>query len=254
VVHRLLEQLYRDERCRAGLGGIMPDELREIFDPVLSAVFDELLPAGDPFLDSLRPLESNRLWKLLLSLRDLDAQRPEFRVVTELERRAIIGRLSLDIRLDRLDRLADGGEFVVDYKTGLFAPAGWKQSRLPESQLPLYAVTSGPPGLNPCRGIAAIQIRVPDAKLRGVGDKDLKIEGVSLPAKFFKAEALEWDAVLVRWRGQLEQLATEFAAGDFRVNPADRKWAVDQFAGLTRIYEFGPTDDDDGHEPAGGDE
>jgi probable DNA repair protein len=252
VVHQLLEQLYRDERCRAGLGRIVPDELREIFAPVVGAVFDEFLPAGDSFHDSLRPLESNRLWLLLLSLRDLDAQRPGFRVLTELGRRANIGPLALDIRLDRLDELADGGELVIDYKTGVFSPAGWKQPRLPESQLPLYAVTSGAPGANPCRGIAAIEIRVPDAKLRGVGDKDLNIEGVGLPEKFFRVELLAWDEVLARWREQLEQLAVEFAAGDFRVNPADRKWAVGQFAGLTRIYEFGPTDDaDDGDTPDG---
>jgi hypothetical protein len=182
----------------------------------------------------------------------LDAQRPGFRVLTELGRRANIGPLALDIRLDRLDELADGGELVIDYKTGVFSPAGWKQPRLPESQLPLYAVTSGAPGANPCRGIAAIEIRVPDAKLRGVGDKDLNIEGVGLPEKFFRVELLAWDEVLARWREQLEQLAVEFAAGDFRVNPADRKWAVGQFAGLTRIYEFGPTDDaDDGDTPDG---
>ncbi len=244
VVHRLLEQLYRHERCRAGLGEIGADELRGMFDQVVSAVFDELLPARDAFFASLRSLESDRLWKLLLSLQELDAQRPAFRVATELERRATIGPLVLNVRLDRLDDLAEGGELVIDYKTGIFTPSGWKQARLPESQLPLYAVTSGAPGANPCRGVAVIQIRVPDAKLRGVGDKDLKIEGVGVPAKFFRTENLDWDGVLARWRGQLEQLAAEFAAGDFRVNPADRKWAVDQFAGLTRIHEFGPADDD----------
>lgn len=215
-----------------------------MFDQVVSAVFDELLPARDAFFASLRSLESDRLWKLLLSLQELDAQRPAFRVATELERRATIGPLVLNVRLDRLDDLAEGGELVIDYKTGIFTPSGWKQARLPESQLPLYAVTSGAPGANPCRGVAVIQIRVPDAKLRGVGDKDLKIEGVGVPAKFFRTENLDWDGVLARWRGQLEQLAAEFAAGDFRVNPADRKWAVDQFAGLTRIHEFGPADDD----------
>lgn len=252
VVHRLLEELYRHERCRTGLGGMETDELRRVFAAVVSVIFDELLPAGDSFLDSLRPLESDRLWKLLLSLRELDGQRPGFRVATELERQINIGPLALTVRLDRLDELADGGELVIDYKTGNFAPSGWKQSRVPESQLPLYAVTSGIPGDNPSRGVAVIQIRVPDARLRGVGDEDLKIAGVTAPAKFFQPENLDWDGVLERWRGQLEQLAAEFAAGDFRVNPADRRWATGQFAGLTRIHEFGPAvDDRDGETPDG---
>jgi len=256
VVHRLLEMLYRDGRCRTGLGGITPEQLRELFDRVISEVFDELLPAGDPYFTSLRSLESDRLLRLVRTLQDLDARRPPFRVVTELERRAVIGPMSLQVRLDRLDELEDGGELVIDYKTGVFTPAGWRQPRLTDSQLPLYAVTSSESGGRLCRGIAAIQFRVPDAKLRGVGDKDLGIDGLDLPPKFFRTEALEWDAVLARWRGQLEQLAAEFVAGDFRVNPADRRWAIDQFAGLTRIYEFEPPggDDDCTTVPAGGDE
>jgi hypothetical protein len=43
---------------------------------------------------------------------------------------------------------------------------------------------------------------------------------------------------------QLENLAGEFAAGDFRVDPADRQWAIGQFAGLTRIHEFLPVADE----------
>jgi hypothetical protein len=255
VVHRLLEELYRHERCRNGLGEIEPDALRGVFDPLISTVFDELLPAGDSFIDGLRRLESDRLWTLLLGLRELDSRRPGFHVVTELERRVDIGPLALKVRLDRLDQLGDGGELIIDYKTGKFVPAGWKQARLPDSQLPLYAVTSGVSGRDPSRGVAVIQIRVPDAKLRGVGDESLKIDGIGLPAKFFKVDGLHWDGVLARWRAQLEQLATEFAAGDFRVNPADRKWATGQFAGLTRIHEFGPAgDDDDGDAPEGPDE
>ena len=58
------------------------------------------------------------------------------------------------------------------------------------------------------------------------------------PPAFFREAGLDWQGTLTRWRSQLEQLAREFAAGDFRVNPADRKWAVGQFAGLTRIHEF----------------
>jgi len=256
VVHRLLELLYRDESCRAGLGGVTPEDLRGLFDRMISDVFDELLPAGDPYFEGLRSIERDRLWKLLLTLQGLDARRSAFRVATELERTVSIGALTLQIRLDRLDDLADGGELVIDYKTGAFTPVGWKQSRLTDSQLPLYAVTGGEPGGRSCRGIAAIQFQVPDVKLRGVGDKALAIDGVAMPAKFFRVENLGWEAVLQRWRAQLEQLAAEFAAGDFRVNPADRRWAVDQFAGLTRIYDFAPAGDDaDGTTlPAGDDE
>jgi hypothetical protein len=179
------------------------------------------------------------LWRLLLTLRELEVDRPGFEVATELARDVQIGPLALSVRLDRVDRLDGGGELVIDYKTGKFDSGGWKKPRVPESQLPLYAVASG------CSGVGVIQLRPPAARLRGVGDDALAIPGIRQPAAFFRQPGLDWDGTVARWRSQLEMLATEFSAGDFRVNPADRRWAVDQFAGLTRIHDFLPGTADD---------
>lgn len=239
VVHKLLEQLYSLPPCRRGLGQLGTDQLHELLPPLINSVLDEFLPAADPFLDALRVLETERLRHLVFSLRDLEIDRPGFSVLTEQARQVCIGPLSLSVRLDRIDRMDAGGELVIDYKTGKFNAGGWKRPRVPESQLPLYAVTGG------CDGVAVIQLRPPAARLRGVGDEIIAIPGVRTPPEFFREAALDWPGTLARWQSQLEQLAEEFAAGDFRVNPADRKWAVDQFAGLTRIHEFLPPADGD---------
>jgi ATP-dependent helicase/nuclease subunit B len=239
VVHRLFERLYRIEQCSGGIGGIDPEVLRTLFEPLVSEVLDEFLPAGEQFFDSLRPLERERLWKLLLSLRDLDKDRPEFHVLTEVRRAVSIGSLPLEIRLDRLDQLADGGELVIDYKTGQFKARDWKRVRLPDSQLPLYAVTVR------SRGVAVIQLRPQGGKLQGVGDDALGITGIKPAANFFKGTDLDWNGVLARWQSQLETLAGEFITGDFRVDPQDRKWAVGQYAGLTRIHDLIVLPDED---------
>ena len=246
VVHRLFEKLYRLPQCSAGLGGLDPGVLRTLFEPLVETVLEEFLQAGEPYYDRLRPLERERLWKLVLSLRELDRDRPAFRVLTEVRRAASIGSLPLEIRLDRLDQLADGGELVIDYKTGQFQPAGWKAARLPDSQLPLYAVTVR------SRGMAVIQLRPAGGKLQGVGEDALGIKGIRPAATFIKGAALDWNGVLGRWQAQLETLAAEFAAGDFRVDPRDRKWTVGQYAGLTRIHDLLAVSEVD--EPAEGEE
>ena len=244
VVHRLFEKLYRIDECSAGIGGVDPDVLRTLFEPVADAVLDEFLMAGEPFYDSLRPLERERLWKLLLSLRELDRGRPAFRVLTEVRRATSVGSIPIEIRLDRLDQLADGGELVIDYKTGQFTPSGWKAARLPESQLPLYASTVR------SRGMAVIQLQPAGGQLHGVGEEGLEIKGIKPAASFIKGVDLDWNGLLARWQSQLEALAGEFSAGDFRVDPNDRTWAVGQYAGLTGIYAFIEPSDDD--EPADG--
>ncbi|MEO7387016.1 MAG: PD-(D/E)XK nuclease family protein, partial [Gammaproteobacteria bacterium] len=245
LLHALLERLYALEPCTGGLGAIAPEALRKLFEPVIGRVLDEFLPAVDPYLASLRPLEADRLWALLLSLKALDQDRQPFTVETELAREVSIGSLALHVRLDRVDRLEAGGELVIDYKSGKFDVAGWKRPRITDSQLPLYAVTGG------YRGVAVIQLRPPAAELRGVGDPALGIPGMKSPAEFFREGGLDWQGTLGRWRTQLECLAAELAAGDFRVNPDDRRWAIDQFAPITRIHDaltLGEVD-----EPAEGD-
>jgi hypothetical protein len=88
------------------------------------------------------------------------------------------------------------------------------------------------------RGVAVIQLRPEGGKLQGVGDAALGITGIKPAATFFKEADLDWNGVLARWQSQLETLAAEFTAGDFRVDPGDRKWAVGQYAGLTRIHDL----------------
>lgn len=238
IVHQLLERLYGVEECRRGLGWVTTERLHALFAPVVGGVLNAFLPVRDPFLAGLRPVESERLWALVLSLRDLDMERSGFKVETEVRKEISIGALRLRIRLDRLDFLDDGGELVIDYKTGRFSVAGWKRPRLPDPQLPLYAVTAG------SRGVAVIGLRPGRVKLQGVGDPALGIPGIKSAAAFFREADVDWSDTLRRWQLQLESLSGEFAAGDFRVDPADRLWAVGQFAGLTRIHEIPPTADE----------
>jgi probable DNA repair protein len=231
LLHRLLERLYQHVVCREGLARPEPAALRGAFDSLVDGVIREFLPPVDSWLEGLGQLERERLWALVQGLRILDADRPTFFVRTEVQREVILGGLPFRLRLDRVDELASGGELVLDYKTGAFSAAGWKQQRLPENQLPLYSVTGD------ARGAAVIHLRMSRVELRGVGQEDLEIPGIQSPTRFFRGENLDWERVLVRWRHQLEELVAEFRAGDFRVDPEDVRWAGGQFAGMTRLYE-----------------
>lgn len=239
LLHRLLERLYGLDSCRGGLGRLEEGELRGHYDQVLGTVLDEFLPAGDPFAAGLRQLEAERLWPQVKALSDLDAGRPDFTVETEVSRDVRIGALAMKLRLDRLDHLVGGGEFIIDYKTGRFETGGWRKQRLQDSQLPLYAVTEG------ALGVAVAQFIPRSARLLGVGDAALDIARLPAARDFFKGREPDWPAVLARWRRQLETLAAEFTRGDFRLNPADRTHATGQFASVTRIHELA-FDDDDG--------
>src|SRR5260370_24525669 len=49
------------------------------------------------------------------------------------------GGLEFDVRIDRIDRLRDGGRVLIDYKSGM-AATDWRGDRPDNPQLPVYAV------------------------------------------------------------------------------------------------------------------
>ena len=57
---------------------------------------------------------------------------------TEARSTVTIAGLTVDLRLDRVDRLHDGSQLVIDYKTGNPDPKSWDLPRPDDIQLPLY--------------------------------------------------------------------------------------------------------------------
>ena len=79
-------------------------------------------------------LTVKRLEARVLDLIARDLEREPFTVVqTEAECSVDVGGVQVRVKLDRVDRLADGSHAVIDYKTGANArPAAWMGER-PES-------------------------------------------------------------------------------------------------------------------------
>jgi probable DNA repair protein len=221
ALERLLEDLPPQAELRARLGAVGTAAER-----ALAEVFGD---ARRP-LRALFAIEAQRLAATLSSLLELDLRRAPFRVVGVEERQEIVvaGR-TLRVRIDRVDRLADGGIAIIDYKTSARASsAEWFRERLRDVQVPLYAAHSALPV-----GAAAIA-RVSSGQAAYSG---------YWPAGSFPVRASklgpdrDWPAQLAAWRAQIEQLVRELAAGDVRILRGDLDDALGAFAPLTRAHE-----------------
>ena len=171
--------------------------------------------------ERLAALEAARLTRLILHWLDFEEARPPFEVLAVEEKKAVtLQGLSLNLTLDRLDRMEDGSLVVLDYKTGKPQLGEWVGPRLLSPQLPLYA-----------REVAA---ETPGGVIGGVGFARLKVgeseflsatrSAERLPAAFVPGEAAgrrknpfidfpDFDALLSTWSGQLDGLAAEIQAG-----------------------------------------
>jgi len=224
AAHRAAEALLADLPVQSRLGA-KPGAVAEIVTGALAKLFGR---ARKP-LAALFELETEQLERVLAGLLRAEALRAPFRV-RAVEHRATltVGPLTFDVRIDRIDELADGTLAIVDYKTGERATSSeWFGPRLRDAQVPLYASQSAEPVH------AAVVARLTPEETRYSG---LWPEG-AFPARAAKAANPDTAAQLAVWRAQLAVLAAELKAGDARMFVDDCADAKGAYAPLTRVFE-----------------
>jgi probable DNA repair protein len=166
-------------------------------------------------------LEEQRLIGLVTEWLDYEATRIEFEVAaTEVDRTVTIDGLTLELRLDRIDRLNDGSLLVIDYKSGDVSPKCWELPRPDDVQLPLYAGFALDRG-EVLGGLVFAKVRAGEMSFAGrVGDAKATLlanlnAGKDLVKKALTAEQL------IGWREGIEQLARDFVAGGAEVDPRE---------------------------------
>lgn len=226
AVHRALELYVRahpSQRAIAANGG--PDAIRRAVEQALR----ELFGAARGPLAALYRLEVERVTALVGALRKLELDRPEFETVALEERGTLrLGGRLIACRADRIDALADGERWIIDYKTGRATnPADWFRERLGDTQLPLYALGNG----TALGALAIIGVSGPEPALQVV--TAAKEAGWAAATRL--PDDATWPEQIRRWRMQLEDLAAEYASGDLRVFLGDTDLADGAYAPLTRI-------------------
>ncbi|WP_254923933.1 PD-(D/E)XK nuclease family protein [Bordetella genomosp. 4] len=215
-LHRALELVWRMFSSQEDLHAAMEEgRLSSLIDQAIDEAASTELKTYPP---ALRELECDRGRTVLAGWFDVEAQRMPFEVAqVEETHHWSRGPLALTVRLDRLDRLPDGRAVIVDYKTGMSPgnpESDWARVRPVNLQLPFYAsVLSGD---TPDADVAALvlaQVHARQVVASGLTDTDLGMPGVTAIDKSKAFEGQAWGDILHRWRGAVEGLADEYAAG-----------------------------------------
>ncbi len=175
------------------------------------------LPAGD---DAVRrrsvERECARASKLLLELARLEKTRAPFVVAArESMRRLELAGLGFDLRIDRLDRLADGSLAIIDYKSGRTQPRDWFGDRPDIVQLLVYLMALQSDVRVPVTAIATLHLDDSQVEFKGyVRERELLHDLRGLPDP-----GSDWPDQLTRWQQLVIGLAGRFARGEARVDP-----------------------------------
>jgi ATP-dependent helicase/nuclease subunit B len=208
LVHHAMASIWGELQGHARLCACPAPELDATVRKAVARALDSLAARrGDALPPRLTAIEQTRVERLIHDWLDIEKQRAPFTVAGfEGERYAEAGGVRCKVKVDRVDRLDDGRDVIIDYKTGRAEARSWAGDRPDEPQLPLYAVSHE-------RDVAAVlfgQIRVGETGFKGYAAEQDLVPGAStrdLPAE------------IGQWRAILDRLGSDFRSGVANVNP-----------------------------------
>jgi ATP-dependent helicase/nuclease subunit B len=242
LLHEAMERLWRELGSSQRLHSLADEELDDLADRSVESAIQTLANRKpDSFQPEFQRLEKERLKRLLAEWLLIEKKRSPFWVETsEEERPAEIGGIKLKLKADRIDRLEDGRQALIDYKTGDVTVSAWNGERPDSPQLPLYCITRDDG--KKVAGIAFAQLKHGKTKFVGVASEEGIFPNVT-PQK-----DPPWETRLAQWREAITHLCEEIALGRAAVNPKKPPLTCTycRLQPLCRIHEGPPTDEDVG--------
>ena len=203
IVHDALYRLYQDRPTRADIALWNEHDLDRKLDNSIEFAFARHERHCDEVFFELLQLERKRIKRLLKNFVNVDIARDHFEIASveqQIDFAAAAVRLSL--RVDRIDRMADGSLAILDYKTGSKKNFLRSDGRPGEIQLVAYA--------------SAVDTPVASLALVYIDSREMVFSGAG---RAYTDEE-EWPGLLRDWQQLVQRACDEMSAGDVRVNAA----------------------------------
>ena len=218
LLHKVLQLFWLDCETLSNLKALSPPLLNEKIDTAIEksiqALSDEINYHIPP---QVLQIERNRLHQLMQAWLTLELERADF-VVDACEKKfeLDVEGLKLNLSIDRIDKLAEGGLVVIDYKTSAaVSNSSWAEDRISEPQLPIYVVLALK--YEQVVAVSFAKVRSDETKFIGLSAEQDVLPKVTALAKVRENSAFygfgDWDALLEHWYTSLTNLAQEIKAG-----------------------------------------
>ena len=228
LVHAALESFWTTVQSSEALAALSATARQQaIVDAVAHALQSFETERRVTLPARFRELEAGRLGKLLDFWLQVEARRglPFAVVACEQPAEVEIEGIKVKMVVDRIDRLDDGRQVIIDYKTGASIDTkNWAGQRITEPQLPIYAALVN----DEVAAVVFAKVLLDKPAFAGVADeKDILpgVQGIGDDKQkiFDPAEFPDWVAVITHWRERLHAVAGEVKAGVAGVCFADEK-------------------------------
>ena len=221
LVHAALHYLYEDLPTQGTICDWDTDVLSGRVAAATGRAFSRYERRADDVLAQLLRLEQARVKRLLRDVVENDKGRQSFRVdAVEEQRDFECAGLTLQLRIDRIDRYDDDSIAILDYKTGASRRFLDAEGDPRDIQVVVYAYA------------------VPDSVATlGLYNVDSRETGLDVSRRS-AVDAQDWDAQIQRWSDYVVRAAQEVVSGDVRINAAKSIGDSRPLSLLSRIGEL----------------
>jgi len=233
IIHKVLEYVWKDISSHASLMNLSEKSLNRLISKSVSKSLEHYISNTSVDIPKhFMGLEQNRLEGLIKEWMEIEKQRQAFTVLsTEKNVEIDISGIMIKLKLDRVDQLEQGGQLVIDYKTGSISPSQWFGNRPQEPQLPLYSMVM-PDELS---ALSFAQLQAGSFGFKGIASEKGLVPGIKSFQQQKQTRQYEsWEEMLSAWKGIVETLANEFRQGNAVVDPLEHPSAC-TYCSLTQF-------------------
>ncbi|WP_119328837.1 PD-(D/E)XK nuclease family protein [Cysteiniphilum halobium] len=239
IIHHVLEQVWRQLRTSDNLINTAKDVLVEVIKQHVKSALNKHVALINILPALIKEVEITRLQEIILQWLDYEKLRQaSFEVVAlEKELECTIAGVTLKLRLDRVDRLADNHTVVIDYKTSKsYQISDLLKSPITESQLPLYAIYEDADAV----AVAIINgAKIGLQSISSIDDWIMAGEPKAYPIKKVADDMPQnYMALKYYWQAQLQKQMSDFVAGESMVTPSASSCQYCEFAIVCRMSHF----------------
>lgn len=212
IIHSVLEKFWQKIKTKQALLSLTANQINNLINTLAAQVIsNHLAPTSKLF-----QIETTRVKNLITKWLDYEKERDDFKVIaTEKTLSITTGKLSMNMRADRIDSLDNGKTIIIDYKTANTSINNFFGYRPEEPQLPLYCINSD----TPPKALLFAQITPNQLAFKGVSDCDTIILNTTSIDKAKNSDGTSWEEQISLWKDMLISIAHEFEQGVASVTP-----------------------------------